>query len=156
MWLGFRSSLASSMHYILDPSLLPEPAQILSAQRNTSFLSFKHFLYSSNSTWFNIPFMAAIFSYSLFLWTLCVCGQLLSHTQLFVTSWRVSVHEISQARTLEWVAISFSRIFLAQEFNPCLLHLPLWQEDSLPLHHLGSPLDSTVLSFMTCLCLIHL
>ena len=70
MWLGFRSSMASLMHYILDPSLLPEPAQILSAQKSTSFLSFKHFL-SSNSMWFNISFMTAIFSYSSFF-GLCV------------------------------------------------------------------------------------
>ena len=35
-----------------------------------------------------------------------------------------SVHEISQARILEWVAISFSRgIFLTQGPNPHLLHL---------------------------------
>ena len=34
-----------------------------------------------------------------------------------------SVHGILQARTLEWVAISFSRgIFLTQELNPGLLH----------------------------------
>ena len=39
-----------------------------------------------------------------------------------------SVHGISQARILEWVAISFSRGSL----NPCLLH---WQADSLPLSH---------------------
>ena len=32
-----------------------------------------------------------------------------------------SVHGISQARILEWVAISFSRgIFLTQGLNPCL------------------------------------
>ena len=40
-----------------------------------------------------------------------------------------SVHGISQARVLEWVAISFSR------WNQCLLH---WQVDALPLCHLGS------------------
>ena len=38
----------------------------------------------------------------------------LSRVRLFVTPWTVvcpgsSVHEISQARVLEWVAISFSR-----------------------------------------------
>ena len=44
---------------------------------------------------------------------------------------------ISQARTLEGVAISFSRvIFLTQGSNSCLLH---WQADSLPLSHQGSP-----------------
>ena len=45
------------------------------------------------------------------------------------------VHRISQARILEWVAISFSGIFLTQGSNPYLLH---WQEDSLPLSHQGS------------------
>ena len=41
-------------------------------------------------------------------------GGVLSHVWLFVTPWTVvcpgsSVHEISQARIVEWVAISFSR-----------------------------------------------
>ena len=31
-------------------------------------------------------------------------------------------------------------IFQTQGLNPCPLHLLLWQVDSLPLHHLGSPL----------------
>ena len=49
---------------------------------------------------------------------------------------RSSVLEISQARILEWFAISFSRgIFPTQGSNPRLLH---WQADSLPLNHLGS------------------
>ena len=57
-----------------------------------------------------------------------------------------SVHGISQARILEWVAISFSRgvgchfllqgIFQTQGSNLHLLH---WQADSLPLSHLESP-----------------
>ena len=42
-----------------------------------------------------------------------VKGKSLSHVHLFVTPWTVayrsSVHGISQARILEWVAISFSR-----------------------------------------------
>ena len=33
-----------------------------------------------------------------------------------------SVHVISLPRILEWAAISFSRIFLTQGSNPCLLH----------------------------------
>ena len=33
-----------------------------------------------------------------------------------------SVHEISQAGILEWVAISFSRGLLTQGLNPHLLH----------------------------------
>ena len=45
-----------------------------------------------------------------------------------------SVHRISQARILEWVAISFFMgVFPAQGWNPCLLH---WQADFSPLSHL--------------------
>ena len=51
-----------------------------------------------------------------------------------------SVHGISQASILEWVAISFSRGSLqTQGSNPHLLHL---KADSLPLCYLGSPLES--------------
>ena len=39
---------------------------------------------------------------------MCVCIQLLSRVQLFVTPW--TVHEILQARTLEWVAFPFSNM----------------------------------------------
>ena len=47
-----------------------------------------------------------------------------------------SVHGISQARILEWVAISFSRGSpTPQGWNLCLLH---WQSDSLPLSYQGS------------------
>jgi len=58
---------------------------------------------------------------------------------LFATPWtvacQVSLSEIFQARILEGVAISFSRgIFLTQG-----MHCLLWQVDSLPLSHLGSP-----------------
>ena len=50
-----------------------------------------------------------------------------------------SVHGIFQARTLEWVAISFSR----RSFQPrdrilCLFRLLHWQADSLLLSHLES------------------
>ena len=49
-----------------------------------------------------------------------------------------SVHGISQARTLEWVAISFPRgSSPPRDTNLSLLH---WQVDFfLPLSHLGSP-----------------
>ena len=51
-----------------------------------------------------------------------------------------SVHGISQARILEWVAISFSReIFSPQGSNPGLLHLLQWQADFLPLVPSGKP-----------------
>ena len=46
---------------------------------------------------------------------------------------RSSVHGISQATILEWVAVSFSREnFSAQGSSLHLLH---WQADSLPLYH---------------------
>ena len=48
-----------------------------------------------------------------------------------------SVHRISKARTLEWVAFLLQGIFLTQGLNPQLLH---WQADSLPLSHQRSPL----------------
>ena len=48
-----------------------------------------------------------------------------------------SVHEISQARILEQVAISFP----TQTLNLLLLH---WQGDSLPLSHQGSPYKGIV------------
>ena len=57
-----------------------------------------------------------------------------------------AVQGISQARILEWVAISSSRgVFPTQGLNLSLLHLLHWQVDSLPLSHLGCaappPLD---------------
>ena len=51
-----------------------------------------------------------------------------------------SGHGVSQARILEWAAISSSRgIFPTQGSNLCLLYLLHWQADSLLLSHLGSP-----------------
>ena len=35
-------------------------------------------------------------------------------------------------------------IFTTQGSNPCLLHLLRWQADSLPLHHLGNPVNPLV------------
>ena len=52
-----------------------------------------------------------------------------------------SVHGISQARILEWVAI-FQGIFPTQGSNPHLLRLLYWQPDSLPLSHLRKPHNS--------------
>ena len=34
----------------------------------------------------------------------------------------------------------FQRVFLTQASKPSLLHILNWQEDSLPLHHLGRPI----------------
>ena len=51
-----------------------------------------------------------------------------------------SVHEILQARILEWVAMIFSRgISLTQGSNLQFFSLLHWQVDSLLLSHLGSP-----------------
>ena len=44
-----------------------------------------------------------------------------------------SVHQIFQARTLEWAAISSSRDLPNPGIEPCPLHLLYWQTDSLPL-----------------------
>ena len=54
-----------------------------------------------------------------------------------------SVHRISQARILEWVAISSSRGSAWSRVWTCetLLNLLHWQADSLPLSHLGNPVD---------------
>ena len=67
---------------------------------------------------------------------------LFSHVQFFCIPMDcsppgLSDHGISQARILEWVAISFSRkeIFQTQGLNSHLRH---WQADSLPLSHQGS------------------
>ena len=49
------------------------------------------------------------------------------------------VHGISQARILEWVAISgFRGSSWPRAQKPLRLHLLNWQVDSLPLCHLGS------------------
>ena len=57
-----------------------------------------------------------------------VCAQSLGRVRLFdpmdCSPPGSSVHGILQARTLEWVAISYSRgIFPTQGSNPCLLYL---------------------------------
>ena len=54
-------------------------------------------------------------------------------------TWGSSVHQIFQARILEWAAISYSRgTSRPRKFLHLLWFLP-WQADSLPLYHLGSP-----------------
>ena len=47
-----------------------------------------------------------------------------------------SVHGISQASILEWVAISYSRECSQPRDRICVLHLLQWRADSLPLYHL--------------------
>ena len=51
-----------------------------------------------------------------------------------------SAHGISQVRTLELVAISFSKVFPTQGWTKCLLYLLHWQVNSLLLSHQGSPI----------------
>ena len=52
-----------------------------------------------------------------------------------------SVHGISQARMLEWVAISFSGgSSQPRDQTHVSCESPVWHEDSLPLSHLESPL----------------
>ena len=68
---------------------------------------------------------------------MCLGAQSFSCVRLCVTSWTVACQAslsvgFSKARTLEWVAISYSRgIFLT--------HLLHWPADCLPLSHLGRP-----------------
>ena len=51
-----------------------------------------------------------------------------------------AVHGILQVRILEWVAISFSRGSSPPRDRTCISCIGKWM-DSLPLHHLGSPLS---------------
>ena len=50
-----------------------------------------------------------------------------------------SVHGISQARILEWVAVSYSRGSSWPRDRTCISCSPHWQTDSLPLCYRGSP-----------------
>ena len=54
-----------------------------------------------------------------------------------------SVHGIFQARTLEWVTSSYSRVsFWFKDQTHISLCLLCWQTDYLPLYHLGSPRET--------------
>ena len=76
----------------------------------------------------------------------CVCTQLLSHVQLFVTPCTVA-HEVPLSmefsRQEYWIRLPFPTpgdlILPTQELNSHLLHLLHCQVDSLPLCHLGNP-----------------
>ena len=77
----------------------------------------------------------------------------------FATQWAIvpsllgsSAAGILQARILEWVAISFSRIFLTQGSNLRLLH---WQADSLPLNHWEAPVQQLFLEILVTGLLIY-
>ena len=76
----------------------------------------------------------------------CVCVCVLFRVWLFTDPMdssppSSSVHGILQARILEWVAISFSRIFPTQGLKLRLLILLHWQVDSLALAPPGKPLQ---------------
>ena len=81
----------------------------------------------------------------------CLCCRLVAkHVLLFCNPLDCSppgssVHEISQARILEWVSISSRGSSQPRDPSLSLLH---WQVDSLPLNHQGSPF---VLSYPTIL-----
>ena len=66
---------------------------------------------------------------------LCVSTQLLRSFPMDCSLPGASVHEIFQARILEWVA-RIQGIFLTQASNPNLLHC---RKIHYPLSHLGSP-----------------
>ena len=80
---------------------------------------------------------------------MCVCAQSLQSCltlcdHLDCSPPCSSVHRISQAEIVEWVAISFSRgIFPTPGLNSCLLCPLHWQVDSLPPSHLGRTPDPT-------------
>ena len=64
-----------------------------------------------------------------------------SHVQLLDYSLPgSSIHGISQARILEWVAISSSR-GSSQPRDPTRILLLYWQVNFLALSHLGSPMN---------------
>ena len=50
-----------------------------------------------------------------------------------------SIHEIFQARILEWVAIPSLGDLPNPGIDPCLLRLMHWQANSLPTEPLGKP-----------------
>ena len=87
-------------------------------------------------------------------WLCCCC--LASKSCLILlrpcSSQGYSVHGTSQARILEWVAISFSRrSFQSRDWA----HLLNWQADSLPMTHEGGPEKTVTLckkkkSLLTC------
>ena len=85
----------------------------------------------------------AYYTHMLYIYV-CVqaCVLILSHIWLFVTSWTIAwqtlLSRIFQTRTLERVAISYSRGSSSpwDWTHNSFLH---WQVDSLPLSHLRSP-----------------
>ena len=60
-----------------------------------------------------------------------------------------TVHGVSQARTLQWLAVSFSRGSSWPRREPCLLH---WPADSLPPTHQGNAYIHTCVCVSVCVC----
>ena len=93
----------------------------------------------------------------LWLISLCMRAQLLSHVQLFVTTWTgptgSSVLGILQARILEWVAIPFSR---ASSQPKDWTWSPALQTDSLPSEPPVKPLVLTTVPSLGTLWLDHI
>ena len=76
-------------------------------------------------------------------WIQCVC--MLSGSVLFATPCTVACQAplpMEFSRQQHWGGLlpPTPGIFPTQGSNPCLLHLPHWQADSLPLSYLESPL----------------
>ena len=74
----------------------------------------------------------------------CVSTCVLSRVWLFATPWTISppgsyLHRTSQARVLEWVAISFSRGSSQYRDRTEVLQYLHWHAGSLPLEPLGKP-----------------
>ena len=72
----------------------------------------------------------------------CVCVCVLSYLQLSSSPWTTACQaplSMEFSKQAYWSGLPFliQRVFLTQRSSPHLLHLPHWQADSLPLHHLG-------------------
>ena len=63
-----------------------------------------------------------------------LCCATLSGVQLFVILWTIAYQATGMG-----CHFLLQGIFLTQASNQCLLNLQHWQEDYLPLCHLGSP-----------------
>ena len=77
-------------------------------------------------------------------WQWCWKLKSLTYVQLFVTTWTVACQaplSMEFSRQEYWSGLPFptSGVFSTQGSNPHLLRLLHWQEDSLPLSHLGIP-----------------
>ena len=94
-----------------------------------------------NSAWYIIDFIIQLLN-SIIQSSSCSVAQLCStlYDPMYCSLPWSAVHEIFQARILEWVAISyFMGGFQTQGLNPYPLLILYWQANSLPLHHLGNP-----------------